>query len=51
MKRVLYKILDRHGIEFPLHYSGRRRTYEEAKKMINMLNLNGEYKPYIMEKE
>jgi hypothetical protein len=41
-----YKILDKDGIEMPDHYSGRRRTYEEAKKMVDNLNKNGEYRPY-----
>lgn len=43
-----YKILDKDGIEMPDHWSGRRRTYEEAKKMVDSLNKNGEYKPYTM---
>jgi hypothetical protein len=43
-----YKIVDKDGIEMPDHYSGRKRTYEEAKKMVDRLNKNGEYKPYGM---
>jgi len=43
-----YKIVDKDGIEMPDHYSGRRRSYEEAKKMVDGLNKNGEYKPYKM---
>lgn len=43
-----YKILDKNGIEMPNHWSGRRRTYEEAKKIIDNLNKNGEYSPYTM---
>ena len=43
-----FKILDKDGIEMPDHYSGRRRTYEEAKKMVDSLNKNGEFRPYIM---
>lgn len=43
-----FKILDKDGIEMPDHYSGRRRTYEEAKKMVDSLNKNGEYRPYTM---
>ena len=43
-----YKIVDKDGIEMPDHYSGRRRTYEEAKKMVDGLNKNGEHKPYKM---
>lgn len=37
-----YKIVDKDGIEMPDHYSGRRRTYDEAKKMVDGLNKNGE---------
>jgi len=44
----LYKILDKNGFEMPDHWSGRRRTYLEAKKMIDMLNKNGEERPYTM---
>lgn len=43
-----YKIVDKNGIEMPDHYSGRRRTYKEAKKMVDGLNKNGEYRPYKM---
>ncbi len=43
-----YKILDKDGVEMPDHWSGRRRTYEEAKKMVDSLNKNGEYRPYTM---
>ena len=43
-----YKILDKDGAEMPDHWSGRRRTYEEAKKMVDSLNKNGEYRPYTM---
>lgn len=43
-----FKILDKDGVEMPDHYSGRRRTYEEAKKMVDSLNKNGEFRPYIM---
>ena len=34
--RPLYKIVDKDGIEMPDHYSGGRRTYEEAKKMVEV---------------
>lgn len=44
----LYKIVDKNGIEIPVHYSGRHRNYEEAKKIIERLNKNGEHKPYKM---
>lgn len=43
-----FKILDKDGIEMPDHYTGRRRTYDEAKKMLDSLNKNGEFKPYTM---
>jgi len=43
-----YAIHDCNGIEMPDHYSGRRRTYKEAERMINRLNKNGEYAPYEM---
>ena len=45
-----FKILDKDGIEMPDHYSGRYRYYEEAKKLLNRLNIIGEYKPYTMVK-
>jgi len=45
-----YKILDKDGVEMPDHWSGRRRTYEEAEKMVDSLNKNGEYRPYTMVK-
>jgi hypothetical protein len=45
-----YKIIDNQGIELPKHYSGRYRTYEEAKKMVDNLNIHGEYKTYTMVK-
>ena len=47
-KTKKYRIVDKDGIEMPDHYSGRRRTYEEAKKMVDGLNKNGEYRPYKM---
>lgn len=46
--KVLYKILDKMGDEMPEHYSGRERTFDEAKKMIDRLNKDGEFKPYTM---
>ena len=45
-----YKILDKNGVEMPGHWSGRRRAYDEAKKMVDTLNKNGEYRPYTMVK-
>lgn len=50
-KKTLFKILDKNGFEMPKHYSGRNRTEEEAKKILNRLNKNGEYSPYTMIKE
>lgn len=48
MVQKFYKILDKNGYEMPGHWSGRNRTYEEAKKMVDSLNKNGEHKPYTM---
>lgn len=44
----VYKVMDCDGIEMPRHYSGRLRTKEEAQRLIDSLNRNGEYKPYKM---
>jgi hypothetical protein len=45
---MLYEwmILDKNGDEMPRHHSGRLRTLDEAKKMVDRLNKDGEYKPY-----
>ena len=48
MTHKLYKILDKDGVELPDHWSGRRRTYDEAKKMVDNLNKNGEFSTYTM---
>ena len=48
MAQQFYKIVDKNGCEMPGHYSGRNRTYEEAKKMVDKLNKNGEHRPYTM---
>lgn len=48
MAQQFYKIVDKNGNEMPGHYSGRNRTYEEAKKMVDKLNKNGEHRPYTM---
>jgi hypothetical protein len=45
-----WKILDKDGVEMPSHYSGRYRTCEEAMKMLDKLNVDGEYRPYTMER-
>lgn len=45
----LYKIVDRNGYEMPEHYSGRHRTYKEAKRMVDRLNDSSDrHKPYKM---
>lgn len=44
--QLLYEIIDCHGTIMPRHYSGRARTYYEAQKLVNSLNLTGEFKPY-----
>jgi len=43
-----FKILDKDGVEMPDHYTGRRRNYFEAKKHVDGLNKDGEYRPYRM---
>lgn len=43
-----FKILDKNGAEMPDHHSGRRRSYKEAKALLDRLNKNGEYAPYRM---
>lgn len=48
MAHKFHKIVDKNGYEMPEHYSGRNRTYEEAQKMLNNLNKNGEHRPYKM---
>lgn len=45
-----YKIFGKDGVEIPRHWSGRTRTYDEAKKIVDSLNKNGEYRPYTMVK-
>ena len=50
MENKKYKILDKDGIEMP-HYTGDfipYVNYDMAKKVLNRLNINGEYKPYIL---
>ena|SRR5688572_18402338 len=44
----LYKIVDKDGDELPMHYARRYRSYGEAKKLVDRLNVNGEYRPYTM---
>lgn len=41
-----YKILDKNGVEMPLPPHGKRRTYDEANKLIARLNVDGEFRPY-----
>ena len=43
-----YEILDKNGDKMPDHHSGRKRTYEESRRMLEKLNYDGEYKPYKM---
>lgn len=51
MNEAIYKIFDNRGDEMPRHYSGRLRTYMEAKKIVDRLNKIGEHRPYTMSKE
>lgn len=44
----LFDISDKYGYILPRHYTGRARTFEEAKKLLDNLNRNGEYRPYKM---
>lgn len=43
-----YDIVDKDGDVMPIHYSGRRRTFEEATLMVTRLNKDGENAPYKM---
>lgn len=47
-RRSLFDIVDKDGTVMPRHYSGRARTLDEAQKMLDGLNINGEYRPYKM---
>ena len=41
-----YVILDKDGYEMPSHWSGRKRTKDEADRLVKRLNINGENAPY-----
>lgn len=43
-----YFLMAGDGVIMPDHYSGRRRNFEEAIKMRDSLNKNGEFPPYKM---
>ena len=42
------KILDKDGIEMPDDWAVTPRTYERVKRLLDRLNVNGEYRPYTM---
>lgn len=42
------KILDKDGIEMPDDWAVTPRTYEKVKRLLDRLNVNGEYRPYTM---
>mgnify|MGYP001231120414 CR=1 FL=1 len=43
-----YKILDCNGDELPDDWAITPRTYERVKRLLDRLNVNGEYRPYTM---
>lgn len=43
-----WKILDKDGIEMPDDWAVTPRTYEKVKRLLDRLNVNGEYRPYTM---
>ena len=43
-----WKILDKDGIEMPDDWAIAPRTYEKVKRLLDRLNVNGEYRPYTM---
>ena len=43
-----YKILDKDGIEIPDDWAVTPRTYDKVKRLLDRLNVNGEYRPYTM---
>ncbi len=49
--RSLYTIFDKNDMELPEHYSGRGRTWDEAKKLVEGLNKTGEFKPYTIKNQ
>jgi len=46
-----WKILDKDGIEMPDDWVVTPRTYERVKRLLDRLNVNGEYRPYTMVKK
>lgn len=46
-----YKIVDRDNSELPRHHSGRLRTLEEVKELVDKLNKQAGYEPYSMVRE
>ncbi len=48
MKTDKFKIVDKDGIEMPDKHNGERRNKAEAQKIVDLLNKNGESKPYRM---
>ncbi len=45
---VTWKILDKDGIEMPDDWVVTPRTYERVKRLLDRLNVDGEYRPYTM---
>ena len=45
---VTWKILDKDGIDLPDDWAVTPRTYERVKRLLDRLNVNGEYRPYTM---
>lgn len=43
-----WKILDKDGIEMPDDWAVTPRTYDKVKRLLDRLNVNGEYRPYTM---
>lgn len=46
-----YKILDKNGIELPDGWAITPRTYDNVKRLLDKLNVNGEHKPYTIVKK
>ena len=43
-----WKILDKDGVEMSDNWAVTPRTYEKVKKLLDRLNVDGEYRPYTM---
>jgi len=41
-----FNVADKDGKYMPSHFSGRERTYEECKALVDRLNKHGEFGPY-----